>query len=66
VDADRVYWILPAGNSPAGGVKIEDIQKIVRDIAFYYRDTVLTINGLQPDGIHPSWYGYKDLAARAQ
>ena len=66
VDADRVYWILPAGNLPAGGVKIEDIQQIVRDVAFYYGDTVLTINGLQPDGIHPSWSGYKDLAARAK
>ena len=66
VDADRVYWILPAGNNPASGVKITDIQKIVQDVAEYYGDTVLPINSLQPDGIHPSWAGYKDLAARAK
>ena len=66
VDADRVYWILPAGNNPASGVKITDIQKIVQDVAEYYGDTVLSINSLQPDGIHPSWAGYKDLAARAK
>ena len=52
--ADRVYWILPA-------IK-PDIQAIVKKIAAQYGDTVLPITRLQPDGIHPSWAGYKKLA----
>ena len=52
--ADRVYWILPA-------IK-PDIQAIVKKVAARYGDTVLPITRLQPDGIHPSWAGYKKLA----
>jgi lysophospholipase L1-like esterase len=67
VDADRVYWVLPAGNLNAPqNLPIEEIQRIVREVAEYNGDTVLPINGLQPDGIHPSWAGYKDIAARAR
>jgi lysophospholipase L1-like esterase len=53
--ADRVYWILPA-------IK-PDIQAIVKRVAEQYGDTVLPITRLQPDGIHPGWAGYKELAA---
>lgn len=60
--ADRVYWILPAGNLKAGGVDIKDIQEIVKKIAAKNGDIVLPITRLQPDGIHPSWAGYKKLA----
>jgi lysophospholipase L1-like esterase len=56
--ADRVYWILPA-------IK-PDIQAIVKRVAEQYGDTVLPITSLQPDGIHPSWAGYKKLAKDAQ
>jgi len=56
--ADRVYWILPA-------IK-PDIQEIVKRVAAQYGDTVLPITSLQPDGIHPSWAGYKKLAKDAQ
>jgi hypothetical protein len=52
--ADRVYWILPA-------IK-PDIQEIVKKVAEHYGDVVLPITRLQPDGIHPSWAGYKDIA----
>lgn len=62
VDGQRVFWILPAGNLKASGVDIEIIQEMIRIIAKNYGDTVLPINQLQPDGIHPSWAGYKDLA----
>ena len=62
VDADRVFWILPAGNLKASEVPIENIQKIVQEISDYYGDTVLPITSLQADGIHPSWAGYKDIA----
>jgi lysophospholipase L1-like esterase len=50
----RVFWILPA-------IK-PDIQQIVKDMAKEYGDTVLPITRLQPDGVHPSWAGYKELA----
>jgi lysophospholipase L1-like esterase len=56
--ADRVYWILPA-------IK-PDIQAIVKRVAAQYGDTVLPITSLQPDGIHPSWAGYKKLANDAK
>ena len=56
--ADRVYWILPA-------VK-PDIQEVVRKVAAEWGDTVLPITRLQPDGIHPSWAGYKQIAKEIQ
>lgn len=52
--ADRVFWILPAINP--------DIQDIVRRVAEKHADTVLPIPRLQPDGVHPSRSGYKDIA----
>ena len=66
VGAKNVFWVLPAGNLPAGGVPIEKIQSIVKEIASSYGDTVLPITRLQPDGIHPSWAGYKDIAEKAK
>lgn len=56
--ADRVYWILPA-------IK-PDIQEIVRKVAGENGDTVLPIKSLQPDGIHPSWAGYKQIVSEAK
>jgi lysophospholipase L1-like esterase len=56
--AKRVYWILPA-------IKPE-IQDIVREVALGFGDTVLPITRLQPDGIHPSWAGYKELGEKAK
>jgi len=54
VQAGRVFWILPA-------IK-PDIQRIVKVIAALYGDTVVPITRLQPDKIHPSWAGYKQIA----
>jgi lysophospholipase L1-like esterase len=64
--ADRVFWILPAGNLKAGGVDIKDIQEIVKKIAAQYGDTVLPMTRLQKDGIHPSWAGYKELSEKTK
>lgn len=64
--ADRVYWILPAGNLKGSAVPIEDIQEDVRAVAAYYGDVVLPITRLQTDKIHPSWAGYKDLAEKTR
>lgn len=55
---NRVYWILPAIKA--------DIQHIVQDIANKNNDIVLSITRLQPDGIHPSWAGYKQLGEQAK
>jgi lysophospholipase L1-like esterase len=56
--ADRVYWILPA-------IK-PDVQAIVKRIAEDNGDTVLPIQKLQPDGVHPTWTGYKQLAQQTK
>ena len=58
VDADRVFWILPA-------IK-PDVQEMIRIVAKDHGDTVLPILNLQADKIHPSWAGYKKLAEQTQ
>ena len=54
VEGKRVFWILPA-------IK-PHIQDMVKIIAKNFGDTVLPITRLQPDKVHPSWSGYKELA----
>lgn len=66
VKASRVFWILPVGNSPKSGVPLEEIQRIVKDIAAKNGDVVLPITRVQADGIHPSWAGYKDIAQKTR
>jgi hypothetical protein len=56
--ADRVYWILPS-------IK-PNIQETVKKVAAYYGDVVLPITKLQPDGIHPSWPGYKEIVEKTK
>lgn len=58
VDADKVFWILPA-------IKPE-IQSIVYAVAKDYGDTVLPIENLRDDGVHPNWSGYRKLAAQTK
>ena len=62
VTASRVFWVLPYGNGQAAGVDIATIQATVKAIAAKHGDTVLPITRVQPDRIHPSWAGYKDIA----
>jgi lysophospholipase L1-like esterase len=62
VKAERVYWILPMGNSPKSGVELEDLQQIVAEIAEKHNDVVVATKRLQADKIHPSWAGYKELS----
>ena len=64
--ADRVYWVLPAGNLKASQVNIQWIQGLIKEIAKEYGDIVLPITRLQKDGIHPSGAGYKKLAEEIQ
>jgi lysophospholipase L1-like esterase len=62
VNADRVYWILPVGNSPKSGVSLETIQATVMAVAKQHGDTIVPIPYVQKDGIHPSWRGYERIA----
>jgi len=66
VKSSRVFWVLPAGNLKGSEVPIQTIQGHVKFVAEQYGDTVLPINGLQKDGIHPSWSGYKDIIERTK
>ena len=62
VKADRVFWILPQGNLKASEVPIERIQEYVNTVAKHYGDTVLPIQHVSSDNIHPTSRGYKTLA----
>jgi lysophospholipase L1-like esterase len=62
IQAKRVFWVLPKGNLPAGGLPIIEVQRIINVIAALHGDTVIPITRAQPDGIHPSWAGYKQIA----
>jgi lysophospholipase L1-like esterase len=66
VTANRVYWILPVGNSPKSGVSLETIQATVTAVAKKYGDAIIPIPYVQKDGIHPSWRGYEQIAAEAK
>jgi len=55
VKADHVFWIMPA-------IK-PNVQSMVENVAKSYGDTILPIKKLQADKVHPSWAGYKELAA---
>lgn len=58
VTAEHVYWIMPP-------IK-PHIQDMVKIIAKNFNDTIITTNRLQPDKIHPSWAGYKELGNAAR
>jgi hypothetical protein len=67
VGAKNVFWILPHGNLKAPqNLPVDEIQKIVRNIAEYYGDTVLPIRGISTDNIHPTGTGYKDIVTRVK
>ena len=66
IKAQRVYWVLPAGNLKASDVNIKDVQQIIKEIAEKNGDFVIPIKRLQPDGIHPSWAGYKEISEQVK
>ena len=59
IKAQRVYWILP---NPEKFPKQADDVKM---IASHFGDFVIETKRYQPDKIHPSWAGYKELANQA-
>lgn len=54
----RVFWILPA-------IK-PDVQKMIQALAKDRGDTVLSIESLEADKVHPTSAGYKKLAEQTK
>ena len=66
VHGKKVFWILPHGNNPKGGVTSEHIDEIVSKIANEYHDHIIPIKYIQKDNIHPSWRGYKEIVRETE
>jgi lysophospholipase L1-like esterase len=62
IQSSRVFWVLPKNNLPAGGLTVKEVQRIIKMIAAVHGDTVIPIDRVQRDGIHPSWAGYRQIA----
>jgi len=60
VKASRVFWIEPNLESKPQAVEH------VRKIAAEFGDTVIPTTRWQPDKIHPSWEGYKQIAEKTK
>ena len=62
IKTGNVVWIMPPCNEkfckPA-------VNEAVKSIAYSYGDRIIATSYVQPDGIHPSWRGYKDLVRKA-
>jgi lysophospholipase L1-like esterase len=54
----KVVWIMPPCNAKFCK---PGVNKTVTDIAKSYGDTIIGTKFVQPDGVHPSWRGYKQL-----
>lgn len=63
VNAKRVVWIMPPCNKKFCK---SNVNAIVTKIAREYGDIIVSTPYVQPDGIHPSWRGYKDLVSKAK
>jgi lysophospholipase L1-like esterase len=63
VQAARVFWIMPPCNDKFCKPHVNEIVKL---IAKNFGDTVISTKRLQPDAIHPSWAGYKELAEQSK
>jgi len=58
-DAQRVFWVMPSNKFPKA-------QAAVWKIANEYHDTVLKTERMQPDNVHPSLAGYKEIAKASE
>jgi hypothetical protein len=66
IKAKKVYWILPVGNDPRGGVNIEDTRYLIEEIANQNNDLIIKIPEVSTDGIHPTSRGYKKIGELAK
>jgi hypothetical protein len=62
VHSKRVFWIIPPCNEKFCK---PTVNAIVQKIAHEYGDTIIGTKHVQPDHIHPSWSGYKELVKEA-
>jgi len=62
VNAERVFWILPAATARGSGLSVVEIQEIIKDIADTNDDYIIEIKSLDIDKTHPSWTGYHMIA----
>ena len=62
VKVGNVVWIMPPCNK---GFCKPKVNAIVKSIAVSYGDRIIATSYVQPDDIHPSWRGYKDLVKKA-
>ena len=60
VKAERVYWILPNAE------KFPRQEHDVNLIAISFGDFVIKPTRYQPDQVHPSWAGYKEIAKQVE
>ena len=58
----KVVWVLPPCNK---GFCKPNVNAIVNQIAAEHQDYVIRTQFVQPDHIHPSWRGYKDIVKKA-
>ena len=63
VQAGRVFWILPPCNDKFCKPNVNEVIEI---ISKNFGDTIIATKRLQPDAIHPSWEGYKELAKQTK
>ena len=62
VSAAKVVWIMPPCNAKFCK---SSVNATVKEIARNYGDTIISTEFVQPDHIHPSWRGYKDIVRKA-
>lgn len=58
-NAQRVYWVMPSNKFPKA-------QAAVWHVANEHNDIILSTERYQPDGVHPSWVGYKEIAEKTK
>lgn len=64
ITAEKVYWILPFGNNKSSGISVSDLQNAVREVAGSNSDTVVEIESISFDGVHPSNEGYRKIVKK--
>ena len=62
IKVGNVVWIMPPCNK---GFCKPGVNAAVKEIATKYGDKIISTSYVQPDNIHPSRRGYKDLVKKA-
>lgn len=62
VSSPKVVWVMPPCNK---GFCKPGVNSTVAEIAKNFGDEVISTPYVQPDNIHPSWRGYKDIVKKA-